>query len=179
MKWKTEENQADDWYPWEVPNVFHIDFIILFWQPHVLCESKILTKYLLHNRKITKQNRDATCHSRRQSGHEPSYKTLSVWKLLHYLKVILRKKIKRITIVLSDWCFRFRQKMHWACWDSALLLTNTVVYISAIRTSHNRLLTDFSSSKGNLNNPWVICSDAQTHCNYWYFYAWCYQRLKK
>lgn len=98
--------------------------------------------------------------------------------ILGYL-IILKKKKKRITVVLSDWCLRLRKKLHWVSWDSALLLTNMVVYISVIKNSHNRLLMDFSSPKGNLNNPWPIHQNRQTHCNYWYFYVWCYQRLKK
>lgn len=97
--------------------------------------------------------------------------------ILGYL-IILKKK-KRITVVLSDWCLRLKKKLHWVSWDSALLLTNMVVYISVIRNSHNRVLMDFFSPKGNLNNPWLIHQNRQTHCNYWYFYVWCYQRLKK
>lgn len=61
----------------------------------------------------------------------------------------------------------------------SLLGLHVVVYIPARGTSHHHLLMDFSLSKGNLNNLWNIRLDAQTHCNYWYFYAWCYQRLKK
>lgn len=123
-----------------------------------------MTEYLLHHGKITKQNQDASCHYRRQSGHEHLYKTLSVWKLLYYriFYHLSKNKRKRITIVLSDWCFRFRKKTHWVvgiqhCFSPTWwYISQLWEILSAMRNSHNRLLMDFSSSKSNFNNPWLI-----------------------
>lgn len=106
IKWKTKEDQAFDQNLWEVSNVSHINFFILFWHflSCALWISDIDSMAPLPQKVYKKRTGMAHVILGGKNYHKHLYKMPSEWKLLYYRIFDHHEKKNKITRVLSDLC---------------------------------------------------------------------------